>query len=111
MDFSGIFDLDTSIYILLGIALVLALPGGLFIGYIMSLPRARLLSLLGGIVGDVVIAVAILAYLATAKPSIDGLSFLIGSFFACSMGVAIGALVINFLLGSGRRRDITSLEY
>jgi len=105
-------NIDTSTYILLGIAVVLALPGGLFVGYIMSLPRARLLSMLGGIIGDLVVAVGILYFVGVTNPSLDGLSFFLGSFFGCSVGVAIGALLANFLVGAGSRGpDVSSLEY
>jgi hypothetical protein len=102
-------DLNT---ILLLLALVLALPGGLFIGYIMSVPRARWLALLGGIVGDVAIAAAIYAYITLVKPGLDPLSFFLGSFFGCTTGVAIGALLANFVVGLfSRGPDVTSMEY
>jgi hypothetical protein len=98
--------------ILLVVALVLALPGGLFVAWLLSLPRARFLALVGGIVGDLVAAAAIFAFLAAAKPSIDALSYFVGAFFICSTGVAIGALLADFLVGLGRRGpDVSSLEY
>lgn len=100
--------------VLLIIALILALPGGLFVAWLLSLPRARLLALLGGIVGDLVAAVAIYAFAIAPSngPSLDALSFFVGAFFACSTGVAIGALVADFLVGLVRRGpDVSSLEY
>jgi hypothetical protein len=109
VDFNNI---DVSTLILLGIAVVLALPGGLFVAYLMSLPRARLLSMLGGIIGDGVIALGILYFVVATNPSLDGLSFFLGSFFGCSVGVAIGALLANFVVAQGSRGpDVSSLEY
>jgi hypothetical protein len=102
-------DLST---ILLLIALVLALPGGLFVAYLLSLPRTRFLALLGGIVGDLVAALAIFTFITATGIRLDALSFFIGSFFACSTGVAIGALLADFLAGLVRRGpDVSSLEY
>jgi hypothetical protein len=104
-------DLNT---ILLIIAMALALPGGLFVAYMLSLPRGRFLALVGGIIGDVVVAAGIFAFaiLPSNAPSLDALSFFVGSFFACSTGVAIGALLADFLLGLRRRGpDVSSLEY
>ena len=45
--------------------------------------------------------------------NIDGLSYTIGCFFACSMGVFTGALLANWLVGLGRRRghELASAEY
>jgi len=104
-------SVDTNL-ILLIIAAVLSLPGGLFMVAIMTPQRGRLLSLLGGLIGAVVVAAAIYAYVQAAKPSIDGLSYAIGAFFACSIGVFAGALLVNFLLGLARRRpDLASSEY
>src|SRR5262249_13571714 len=104
-------SVDTNL-ILLIIAAVLSLPGGLFMAAIMAQPRGRLLALLGGGIGAAAVAAAIYAYVQTAKPSIDGLSYAIGAFFACSMGVFAGALAVNFLLGLVRRRpDFASPEY
>jgi len=102
-------DLNT---ILLIIAVVLALPGGLFVAYLLSLPRARVLALIGGVIGDVAVAMAIFAFIQFTNPSLDALSFFVGAFFACSMGVAIGALLADFIVGLGRRGpDVSSLEY
>jgi len=102
-------DLNT---ILLIVAVVLALPGGLFVAYLLSLPRARFLALIGGIIGDVAVAAGIFAFIQATSPNLDSLSFFVGSFFACSMGVAIGALLADFVVGLGRRGpDVSSLEY
>jgi hypothetical protein len=80
--------------------------------YIMSTTRARLLALLAGLIGALVVAAAIYFYVSATKPSIDGLSFFLGSFFACSIGVFAGALIANFLVGvASRGPDVTSYEY
>jgi hypothetical protein len=94
------------------IAAVLSLPGGLFLAFAMSQPRARLLSLLGGIVGAVVVAAAVYDYITAGKVRVDAISYFLGTFFACSMGVLTGALVVNFLVGlAGRGPRMTSPEY
>jgi len=85
--------------ILLIIAVVLALPGGLFVAGLSSMARAKWAALFGGLVGGVVVALAILFYVNTANVSIDGLSYFYGVFFAASIGVFVGALVVNFLVG------------
>jgi hypothetical protein len=103
--------MDTNL-ILLIIAAIFALPGGLFFASIMTGPRARLLAIPGGIVGDLVVAAAIYLYLQRAHPSIDGLSYTLGCFFACSMGVFGAALLVNFFVGLTRRGpDLTSAEF
>ena len=73
--------------ILLIIAVVLALPGGLFVAGLSSMARAKWAALFGGLVGGVVVALAILFYVNTANVSIDGLSYFYGVFFAASIGV------------------------
>lgn len=96
---------------LLILGAVLALPGGLFIAFIVSEPRARLLSLLGGIIADGLVALGIYYYVRAAHVGIDALSFWFGTFFACSIGVLLGALIVNFLVGlAGRGHDISTLE-
>lgn len=98
--------------VLLIIAAILSLPGGLFMAFIMSEPRARALSLVGGVIGAALVAAGIYYFINASKVSIDGLSYGLGSFFACSMGVFAGALLVNFLTGlSGRSRDMTTVEY
>ncbi len=94
--------MDSNLVLLIIVA-VLAVPGGLFVASISTQPRGRALALFGGLIGDVAVAAAIYAFVRASKPSIDGLSYALGSFFACSMGVFAGALVVNFLLGLGRR--------
>lgn len=102
-------DLDT---LLLIIALILALPGGLFVAWLLSLPRARVLALIGGVIGDVVVAAALYAFIQMANPNLDALSYFVGAFFACSTGVALGALLADWLVGLVRRGpDVSSLEY
>ena len=85
--------------ILLIIAVVLALPGGLFVAGLSSMARAKWAALFGGLIGGVVVALAILFFVNTANVSIEGLSYFYGVFFAASIGVFIGALVVNFLVG------------
>lgn len=101
--------MDTNL-ILLIIAAVLALPGGLFASFIMSLPRARALALLGGIIGDVVVAFGIYFFVNNNVASIDGLSYFLGSLFGCSLGVFMGALVVNFLMNLGDRGPVATSE-
>jgi hypothetical protein len=95
--------------ILLIIAVVLSLPGGLFVAGWSSMARAKWAALFGGIIGAVVVALAILYYVNTSNVSIEGLSFFYGAFFAASMGVFLGALVVNFLVGLVSRNSSDSL--
>lgn len=89
--------------VLLIVVAVLALPGALFVAFVMSEPRAKLLSLGGAIIGDAAIGAAIWYYIITAQPSLDLLSYGLGAFFACSAGAFTGALLINFLVGLASR--------
>lgn len=94
------------------IALVLALPIGLALSALMSTARARWLALLAGIVGDLVVAVAIYAYVTVAKVTIDALTYFLGALFACTMGVMAFALIANFVVGLlGRRPEVSAPEY
>lgn len=98
--------------VLLIIATVLALPGGLFMSFLMSEPRAKWLSLIGGIIGAFVVAAGIYFYVTQANPSLDGLSYALGTFFAASMGVFAGALLVNFLVGLATRgSEVAAQEY
>ena len=98
--------------ILLIIALVLSLPGSLFIGYRLSVRRARFASLVMGLIFALAIAGCIYLYIHNTTVSIDGLSFFLGSFFGCSVGTFLGALLANFAFGAGgRSSDLTSPEY
>jgi hypothetical protein len=101
---------DTNLIFVI-VAAILALPGGLFMSALMSQARARMLALLGGVIGDLVVAAGIYFFITTVHPSIDGLSFFLGSFFACSMGVFAGALLVNFLVGLGNRGPVSPAEY
>ncbi|HEX6122636.1 MAG TPA: hypothetical protein VFY89_05720, partial [Ktedonobacterales bacterium] len=58
--------------ILLVIGIILALPGGLFVAFLMSMARARWAALLGGVIGAVVVGLAILFYVNQANVGIDG---------------------------------------
>jgi hypothetical protein len=94
------------------IALILSLPGSLFLAFKVSARRARLLSLLLGLVGALVVAGAIYLYIHNVTISLDGISFFLGTFFACSVGTFTGALLANFAVGAGERTsDIPSTEY
>lgn len=97
--------------ILLIVVAVLSLPGGMAIAFLMSEPRAKWLSLLGAIIGAAAIGAAIYYYLTTARPSIDLLSYALGSFFACSMGAFAGALLVNFLVGLSARPQESTSEF
>jgi hypothetical protein len=98
--------------ILLIIALVLSLPGSLFIGFRLSVRRARFASLVLGLIFAVATAGCIYLYIHNTTVSIDGLSFFLGSFFGCSVGAFLGALLANFAFGGGSRAaDVTSPEY
>jgi hypothetical protein len=94
------------------IALVLSLPGSLFIAYKVSARRARFLSLLLGLIGALVVAGAIYLYINSVTISLDGISFFLGTFFACSVGAFTGALLANFAMSAGERTgDLPSTEY
>jgi phosphate/sulfate permease len=98
--------------ILLILGAVLALPGGLFVAYLISEPRARWASLLGGIIGAGVVSLGMYYFVQTSGVGIDGLSYFLGIFFAGSIGVMLGALVVNFLVGLGAHdRDLTPVEF
>ena len=98
--------------VLLIIATVLSLPGGLFMAFFMSEPRAKALSLLGGIIGAFVVAAGIYFFVTQDKVSIDGLSYGLGAFFAASMGVFAGALLVNFLVGvASRGSDLSPQDH
>lgn len=97
--------------VLLIVMAVLSLPGGLFMAALMSEPRARIASILGGIVGAAVVGVGIFYFISKAHVYVDLLSYDLGSFFACSMGVFAGALLANWAVGLGSRGAATTSEY
>ncbi len=99
----------TTEIILLIIGIVLALPGGLFVAFLTSLARARWAAILGGFIGAVVVGLAVLYFVNTANVGIDGLSYFYGVFLACSVGVFLGALIVNFLVGLVTRAPGDSL--
>jgi len=96
--------------IVLIVGAVLALPGGLFAASLMSQPRTRWLGLIGGVIGAVITAFALYYFIHAAGVTIDAVSWFFGSFLACSMGVAIGALLVGFFTGSGRGSDVRTQE-
>ena len=94
------------------IAAILALPAGLFVASLVSLARARWLAIPAGIVGDVVVAIAVYFYVTNTKFVVDGLDYFLGALFACSMGVLAGALLANFLVSLGERHpQVGSAEF
>ncbi|SRR5487761_2001369 len=101
-------SLDTTILI---IAAVISLPGGLFAASLMSQPRTRWLGLLGGLLGAALTAVALQYFVRAAGVTVEAVSWFFGAFTACTMGVAIGALLANFFFGSGRGSDANSLSH
>lgn len=92
-------EVVTTDIILSIIGVVLALPGGLFVAGFSSMARAKWAALFGGLIGGVVVAGAILFWVNATNMGIDGLSYFFGVFFAASVGVMLGALVVNFLVG------------
>ncbi len=96
--------------ILLIVAAVLALPGGLFAAYLVSQPRTRMLGLACGVLGDIVVAIGLALYIVLAHVTIDAVSWFLGAFLACSMGLFSGALLVNFFAGGGRSASVNSLE-
>jgi hypothetical protein len=102
-------DIVSTQVILSIIAVVLSLPGGLFVAGLSSMARAKWAALFGGIVGAVVTALAILYFVDKSNVGIEGLSFFYGVFFGCSIGVFLGALLVNFLVGLISRGSSDSL--
>jgi hypothetical protein len=80
------------------IAAILSLPMGLLIAFQISLPRSRLLAMLGGVIGAAVVGFAIYWAVEATQISLDALTYFLGCLFACSAGVIIGAVLTNFLL-------------
>ncbi|HEX8732952.1 MAG TPA: hypothetical protein VF725_12940 [Ktedonobacterales bacterium] len=92
------------------IAAVLSLPGGLFVARLISPARVRFLGLVGGVLGAAITAVGLQYYVLATRTNIDAISWFIGAFLACSMGVAAGALLINFFASAGRAAESGSAE-
>lgn len=98
--------------IVLIVAAILSLPGGLFAASLVSQPRTRWLGLIGGVIGAALVAVGLVYYTQASKVTIDAVSWFFGAFLACSMGVAVGALLVGFLVGGlGRGGDAHAPEY
>lgn len=94
---------------LLIVAAVLAVPGGLFLAYLLTDPRARWAALVGALVGDALVGLGLWYFVRADSVNIDGLSYWFGVFFGCTIGVVIGALVADWLVGlaSRNRSDLT----
>lgn len=88
--------------IILIVATILSLPAGLFVAYLVSQPRVRFLGLLGGLIGAVLAAFGLWYFVQQTHTTIDAVSWFLGVFLACSMGVGIGALLVGFFFGGGR---------
>jgi apolipoprotein N-acyltransferase len=80
------------------IAAVLSLPAGLLVAFQVSLPRSRFLAMIGGVIGAAVVGFAIYWAVEATGISLDALTYFLGCLFACSAGVIIGAVLVNFLL-------------
>ncbi|HEX8981603.1 MAG TPA: hypothetical protein VF792_02435 [Ktedonobacterales bacterium] len=96
--------------IVLIVAAVLALPGGLFVAALISQPSARKYAMLGGVIGLLLTTAGLEYFVNAANVTIDAVSWFIGAFLACSMGVAVGALVVDFLTDPGRDTDVPISE-
>jgi len=110
---SALSDEETAVSInttILIIAAALSLPGGLFAAMLLSQPRTRWLGLIGGVLGAAVVALALEYFTHAAGVTIDAVSWFFGAFLACSMGVATGALLVNFFSSSNRGSDLNTLE-
>jgi predicted outer membrane lipoprotein len=92
------------------IAALISLPGGLFAAALVSQPRARWLGLIGGVIGAALTAVALEYFTHAAGVTIDAVSWFLGAFLACSMGVAVAALLVNFFTSAGRGSDVRAQE-
>jgi hypothetical protein len=94
--------------IILIVAFVLSLPAGLFVAFLVSQPRVRFLGLLGGLVGGVLTALGLWYFVQQTHTTIDAVSWSLGVFLACSMGVGVGALLVGFLFGT---RPVSPADY
>lgn len=95
--------------IILIVAAILSLPAGLFVAYLVSQPRVRFLGLLGGLIGAALTALALWYFVTATNTTIDAVSWFLGVFLACSMGVGVGALLIGFFFGSARPESAADL--
>ncbi len=96
--------------LILIIAAVLSLPGGLFVAWLVSRPGFHFLGLLGGLIGAALTAFGLWYFVKQSDITIDAVSWFFGSFLACSMGIALGALLVGFLFGRGRGSDVSAQE-
>jgi hypothetical protein len=92
--------------ILLIIAAILSLPGGLFVASLISQPRTRWLALIGAVICVALTAIALEYFVRAANVTIDAVSWFLGCWLACSLSAGIGALLVDFFTGHGRRTDI-----
>lgn len=92
--------------IILIVAAVLSLPGGLFVASLISHPRNRWLALIGALILVALTAAAMDYYTHAAKVTIDAVSWFYAAFLICSLGAGIGALLVDFFTGRGRRSDM-----
>ena len=99
--------LSTTILI---IAAVLSLPGGLFVAWLISPPRGRFLGLLGGLLGAGITAFSLWYFVTQLNITLDAVSWFLGVFLACSVGVTVGALLMGFFFGGGRSANAGARE-
>ena len=62
------------------------------------------------LLGAAITAIALQFFVRVGNVTIDAVSWFLGAFLACSMGVAVGALLVNFFMGAGRGSDMNTLE-
>ena len=95
------------------IATVLALPGVIFVAYT-NVPRRRFICSVGALVGAVAGLFLTFFLWATALNSIhlEGAVVFVVTFFISNVTGLVGALLVNFLLGSGDAHPRSSqVEY
>jgi hypothetical protein len=107
-----LFGLDLIEYLWVGLATLVALPGALFVTWI-SVSRLRFLSLVAATIGTVVgYFVTFFVWLkALDGIHLEGAVVFSVAFFVCSVTGLTGALLINFLAGSGPRPRSTQVEF
>lgn len=96
--------------ILLIVAGILSLPGGLFVAWLVSPPRGHFLALLGGLLGAGITAFSLWYFVTQADITLDAVSWFLGVFLACSVGVTVGALLMGFFFGGGRSASAGARE-
>lgn len=96
--------------ILLVVAALIALPIGLFVAALISQPDTRRYGLLGGVIALVLTVIVLEYFVHASNVMIDAVSWFLGTLMACVMGVAVGALVVDFLVNFRRNTDVPISE-